>query len=136
MQLPYFELFKILLGFVLLLVVGASLLDLIGKGRILKNLVDWYYRKKEPLNEQNIETIISKTGIQREFIETIYKVSRTNPTMYGENCISFSMPLTREEVQMVITIVYRFGYSINSVSMPGGTHDHKRTVHTFIIENR
>ncbi len=129
MQLPSIEIFKILLGFILLLAGGIFLHHLI-------RIVGCNILKKEPLDEQNIETIISKTGIQREFIETIYKVSCANPQMYGENCISFSMPLTREEVQMMTTIVYRFGYAINSVSMPEGTHEHKRTTHTFVIENR
>lgn len=114
----------------------ALVVDFFWERRIYTNLTNLYYRKKEPFDEKNADLIVAKTGMQREFIKALYKISRRNPSMQGENCVSCSLSLNRGEVQQMMLLVFKFGYSINSVSMPEGTHEYKRTEHTFVIENR
>lgn len=114
------------------LAVLVLLIDLFTGRRITRVLTGTY----ESFDEKNADVIVAKTGMQREFIKGLYRLNRHNPKMHDAKCISFSMAVNGREAQQVTLFVYGFGYAINSVSMPEGTHEYKRTMHTFIIENR
>lgn len=127
---------KVLWQIIVPLVGFFLILDLLGGRKVLRNIVHLYRQHKEPFDKENATLIFENTGIHPDFIKTLYRLYYRNPHLQGERLVSFTFPLTASEMKMVSLLVYNNGYSVRSLQMPEGTHEHKRTPHTFTIENQ